>query len=561
MDLLADVDRMNMQKNTIKDSGVNDADSGAGNFLDRALERSTNPDVPLLFLDQPYVDLRGQAYEQLSLRHIQTIADDFASFYWQQGVSKKDTVGVFFEDGIDYLIQYFALVRLGAIPAFVNGSMSNDIAARYLARVEVRGVMTDATRLAAIGDVLKASHPDVLLWNRQSVAKPSSGTLPNYYPFAHGERDPVLITHSSGTTGMPKAVVAAHAPFFHGVNFRLGRPLQGVARYLCALPLSHNSSVACIAEPLMRGCAVRIQAMKGPQSILRAIETFQPNIVVAFPKQLVEMCRYGLHKHDLSSVHFWRSTGDAAHERHIKMLTSTGGGRTGAEGRRGSTYIDGLGSSEMGSSLFYVEFTSDSPPHLRRVGKPQPWVEAEVLDEHSKPLGPRTVGRLAVRSPSLTTGYWNNSNLTEKFRESGYWITGDLVYKDEEGNFFHVDRITDMLQTREGTLYSVLTEEQVLNSFPEIFDCAIFGVPETNDGTVVPAIQVDLIGGRRSQDELHGLLERINVFLLSKAIPRMGKIVQNQGEDAYAPEGVTGKVLKRCLRERPLPAQEAIVIQ
>ena len=73
----------------------------------------------------------------------------------------------------------------------------------------------------------------------------------------------------------------------------------------------------------------------------------------------------------------------------------------------------------------------------RCVGRPLDWVDAQILGENGEGLPPNVVGRLGVKAPSVTTGYWNNSLLTFRSRLSGYFLTGDLAYKDLWMNRFH----------------------------------------------------------------------------------------------------------------------------
>ena len=64
-----------------------------------------------------------------------------------------------------------------------------------------------------------------------------------------------------------------------------------------------------------------------------------------------------------------------------------------------------------------------------------------------------------MRAPTITPGYWNDSLLTVRSRLAGYWLTGDLVYRDGNGELFHVDRVPDAIKTRSGMVYSLVVEE------------------------------------------------------------------------------------------------------
>ena len=152
----------------------------------------------------------------------------------------------------------------------------------------------------------------------------------------------------------------------------------------------------------------------------------------------------------------WFNTGDAAHEAHIRALVPHGSHQTiGQDLQRrrvdGSVFVDGLGSSEAGYSVFHNRHTKDTSAYSRCVGKPISFAEAAVLAEDGTPLPPGRIGRLGLKSPTLTPGYWNDSLTWNRMRLGGYWLTGDLAHQDEEGNFYHLDRAPDAIRTRAGS--------------------------------------------------------------------------------------------------------------
>ncbi len=81
---------------------------------------------------------------------------------------------------------------------------------------------------------------------------------------------------------------------------------------------------------------------------------------------------------------------------------------------------------------------------------------------------------VAMKSPSLALGYWNDSVNTFRTRLNGYYLTGDLMYRDEDGYFYHVDRASDAVDLGDGNwLYTVLSEERILKHCPDVRDCTV----------------------------------------------------------------------------------------
>ena len=108
-----------------------------------------------------------------------------------------------------------------------------------------------------------------------------------------------------------------------------------------------------------------------------------------------------------------------------------------------------------------------------------------------------------MKSPTLAIGYWNDSVNTFRTRLNGYYLTGDLMYRDAEGNYYHVDRASDAIDLGDGKwLYTALSEERILNRCPDVRDCTVLAVRERrrhpsprscscSPGTPIPALDRD----------------------------------------------------------------------
>jgi acyl-coenzyme A synthetase/AMP-(fatty) acid ligase len=506
---------------------------GCGNYLFRAAATSPAPDTPLVFLDRPLMTAAGPVTE-LSLSALRDHVERVAAGYHARGVSARDPVGIYLTEGVGPMIHYFALTSLGAIAVEVNGAMRPEIAVRFLARVGVTGLVTDASHLAALTPHLDpgAPLPFVAIDNLHEV--PAAGPLPATYPYRHADEDPVMICHSSGTTGVPKAVTFAHQQFFHGVRWRLADTAAArPERLLSALPHSHSAGVAFPMLALLAGNPVCVMSDRSGAHVAPWIASFRPTLVAAFPETHVELSEIEA-AYDRSSVRAYINTGDAAHERHIRRLIDNG-----------AVFIDGLGSSEMGFSLFHKVHTRDAIPLRRSVGRPHPWVEVAVLDDDGTVLPPGRVGKLGVRAPTITPGYWNDSLLTVRSRLAGYWLTGDLVYRNDSGEWIHVDRVPDAIKTASGMVYSLVAEELLQDGLPDVEECSVIGTPAGAGFQGLLAVVRPRHGTIVDQVRLR---ERANELLAAAGMPALIDLAIAATSDI--PTGPTGKVLKRELRDR-----------
>ncbi|MFC5718950.1 class I adenylate-forming enzyme family protein [Streptomyces gamaensis] len=517
---------------------------GAGTFF--AAVRDVRPGTEqVLWTDGDFPAPDGERDTVLTLDRLAELVETYAGFYHARGVRPRDPVAVCTGSALGYVLNFLALSTLGAVPALVNADLPAAVARNYAQRIGAVGVFADPAHLAALRG--EDSAEPVFFATASDVRPEDRGRLPSGYPYRHHGNDPVLITHSSGTTGVPKAVTASHRSFFAATRYRLSLPLpQGFERVLSALPGSHNSAITVVMQSLLSGLPVRILSDRGGDAVLAAVAEFRPTMVAAFAGTHAELASRDLGRADLSTVTLWYNSGDAAHRAHIRALTAHGRHtEVSSEGRAtvpGSYFHDGLGSSEMGHSLFYNIHKPGAEKPLRCIGKPYGFVEAAVLSDEGEPLPAGRIGRLGVKSPSITPGYWNDSLTTHRSWLGGYWLTGDLVYRDETGVFYHVDRVTDTVLTRQGRLYSVWAEELLLDACPELEDCTVFGM-ENSDGSADAWLLLKVRPGAGAGVDWES---RVNALLAAQDMPPVARVL-TQGTQRI-PLGPTGKVKKRQLR-------------
>ncbi|MFG2041126.1 class I adenylate-forming enzyme family protein [Dactylosporangium sp. NPDC048998] len=537
---------------------------GAGNFLQYAVDHNPNRALPMVFSHHPDhtggVFLRGH-----SLLDLAALRDRYAKWYHTNGVRPGEPVAVVVAEGLEPLLHFLALTALGAIPAMVNDAMRPDVMVRYLNHVGVVGVVADdTTRLASAYRADPQRRPRFLALAAEVQAFDAAGAgLPEVYPFQHKPDDVVALIHSSGTTGTPKSTMLAHRQFWNGKQPRMVRfPAEPYDRLMSLMPHTHAGGLSYFLTAILLGLPVVVMGDHRRVTVEPVMEAFRPTMVASFPRTFVELATGELPVKGAARVHSWFNTGDSAHYGHIRRLVQLGERPAGlikpwllpsdaaAEAALpGSQFVDGLGSSEMGMALFGGITTPETPRNDRCVGKPLEVVEhATILDEDGDELPDGTVGLLAVKTPSRTPGYWHNPRLTASFELNGYWLTGDVAYRDAEGDFYHLDRTVDVIDTLGGPVYSLPIEEVLLADCADVVrDCSVVGVPAPEGGQrpiAVVQLQADAEGWGED-----AILEKANkelagAGLASLAAVRVARVA------ADFPLGPTGKVLKRELRAR-----------
>ncbi|WP_424217605.1 class I adenylate-forming enzyme family protein (plasmid) [Streptomyces sp. BI20] len=524
-----------------------DRDLGAGNFFWHAWRVSRDRDRPLLFHPDPTVPgWEDREPRGLSLNDVRAAVLRYANWYREQGVTPASHVGLYTGHGLFGLLHHIAVTGLGAAAVHCNPRMAPATASEYFRRTGADLVVGDADLLKDLTAAREAAggEPPALADIRllDERAPRPAGPLADF-PHRHAPDDLVMISHSSGTTGRPKAPVFHHRSFFIGKRERLWTfPSRRTDRLLTALPHSHSAGISHLSMALLLGVPTLILDGADGDRVARAINGFRPTMVLGFPLTLAEVDPAAIRPEAARNVHTWNGMGDASHERHIRPLTALGAPGT------GSVYVDGLGSSEMGMVLFKAAHTRDSERFGRLIGTPAGVVrKAAVLAPDGTELPPGQAGMLGVRTPSVTPGYWDDPALNKESLLAGYFLTGDIVRRDTEGSWYHLDRTPDVIGTAAGEVHSLPLEEVVLNATGAL-DAAVIAVADPRQpGRSRPAAVVYFTdGAERAPAEL---LAGCNTALDAAGLPRLDALVVAADREAL-PVGVTGKVLKRVLRER-----------
>ncbi|MFE2940702.1 class I adenylate-forming enzyme family protein [Streptomyces sp. NPDC059255] len=523
---------------------------GVGNALTTLVAKGIGLDAPALTFD---TEVDGHpAWEAFTLAELGERVAARAATLHAWGIRPRDPVAVYVSAAADQVLSYLALAHIGAIPALVNGRVPGVTAAKYIQRLRAVGVLTDAAHAAE----LAGHETDTPLLGDVSglgAGKPADAPA----PYRHHGTEPVVITHSSGTTGLPKAVAHSHHSLFASVRHRLSLPKgQGLNRMLGALPAAHAATVIAVNLALCNRVQLALVSRQDGTVVLDAIESWRPEAVLGFAATWSELAGEDLAARDLDSVRAWWNTGDCAHEAHVRRLVAVGNRSTAtAQGivrRPGSFFIDGLGSTEMGHSQFFITHTPETNRYGRCIGKPHAFSDVTVISDEGEHLGPGQVGQLGVNAPTLALGYWNDSVTTYRTRRDGYFLTGDLVYRDEAGYYFHVDRAVDAVELPGGEkLFTAASEERILARCPGVLECTVVAVRD-GDEVTTSVLLVPAAGEARKVPE-EDRAKEVLAALEEHVARTVARVVVVDPD--LIPLGPTGKVRKVLLRERYLKGE------
>ena len=353
-----------------------------------------------------------------------------------------------------------------------------------------------------------------------------------------GLDDVFIIMPTGGTTGAPKGVMnthrAAQTTFVHFMltcTYRDGtRPVN-----LAAAPMTHTAgllSLPCTAQ----GGTVVVLAKPDPMLLVQAIgrhrvtEFFLPPTVIY---ALLEAP--GIEQVDFSSVRYLLyGAAPMSVEKLKKAIALWGPVLTESYGQ--SEAMGSIATLRADEHIEAGQLASDE--RLASVGRPNPLVRVEIMDEQNRILPRGETGEICVRGDLIMKGYYKAPEKTAETIIDGWLHTGDIGHIDAAGYLHLTDRKKDMIITGGFNVYPA-TVEQVIWSHSAVQDCAVIGVPDAKWGEAVKAV-VELNPGQSVTAE--------EIIALCKA--QLGSVMAPKSVDFVPslPRSPVGKVLKKDLR-------------
>jgi fatty-acyl-CoA synthase len=464
------------------------------------------------------------------------------------GLTFGDRVATYGKNSDAYLLAWLGCSRAGLVHVPVNFNLTGSDLSYILGQSGSRAVLVDPPLAAALEDA-RADRPDdvefvVALRDEENsflAGILDVSTWGDGESLAGAAEEPPLpdvtdtdlaqLLYTSGTTSLPKGAMMTHRALLHEYMSCLAAldaaPDQ---KMLHALPLYHSAQMHVFLMPwLMIGARNVLLEAPAAGAVFDAIETGGCDSFFAAPT-----VRVGLTNHpefasrDLSGLR--RAYYGASImpgpilERLQRRLPGLG-------------VYNCFGQSEIGplATVLRPEEHVDRPASC---GRPVLFVEARCVDETGVDVAPGQRGEVIYRSPQLLTGYWADEKATVEGFRDGWFRSGDLAIRDEEGYYTIVDRIKDVINTG-GVLVASREVEDAMYGHPAVGEVAVIGIPDEKWIEAIVAVVV-VKDPEVTPDEL---IADARSRLPGFKTPKQVKIVPE------LPRNASGKLLKRVLRD------------
>ncbi|HEY8555572.1 MAG TPA: AMP-binding protein [Burkholderiales bacterium] len=509
--------------------------------------------------------------KRVSFSMLRDHTDRLAAALADLGLKKGDKVALYLLNSPQFVISYFAALKLGCTvtpisPVYTSFEIKHQLEnseARALIcqdilydKVEKAGVKLQHVIVTNIGEYLPMlkklfgrtnAFGEIAAGGARHIAgvHQYQDLLKKYPPNPpkvdiDPKTDIAVLPYTGGTTGNPKGVVLTHYNLVAAVTAGASvyKYQQGEEVFIAFLPFFHIfGQVVIMLNGLFQGHTLVLFTTPHTESILDAIERYQATVFLGVPT----LYEYLKDHKDTNKVNWKRLKlllcgADTLHETTVRDW----------EKRTQSKITEGYGLTECAAASHVNPI---SRPKVGSFGVPVPNMMAAVVDPDGTeflPVG--EIGELVLKGPSIMQGYWKNPEETRAaFLEvdGERWLrTGDLVRMDEEGYFHYYDRRKDLIKYRG---YSVFAKdiEDVLYTHPQIKAAGVIGVPDPAEGSIIKAIVVlqPEARGKVTEEEIRKYCEE---RLAHYKVP---KIVEFRGE---LPKTDVGKVSRRELREESL---------
>lgn len=482
-----------------------------------------------------------------TFKDISELSNQAVHILKEAGVAKGDTVLIFLRRHYMYWVLMMALHKLGAVAIPSTSQLkAHDITYRLdmanikaVVALDVPGIMTELeealkkeTSVQAKFLVNGEKEGWIALEKEMKAAPKKLDRLPTQ------NDNPFLIYFTSGTTGMPKMVL-------HDYTYPLGHIhtaffWQQLRKGDLHFTLSETGWAKCSWGKMygqwMAEATVFVYDFASkfePHEMLKALEKHKITSFCAAPTVYKMLIRENFTDFDLSSIQKAEVAGEPLNPEIYRVFLEA----------TGVKLKEGFGQSETSVMLFTGPWFEPRPGSM---GKPAAGWQIDLLDESDKPVETKDIGEVCVkigdgRPAGLFLEYMGNKEQNKKSFRGGYYHTGDMAYKDEEGYFWFVGRNDDLIKSS-GYRISPFEVESTLLEHPAVKECAVTGAPDEIRGVVVKA---SIILNKYFQPS-DALIKDIQAYVKKTTAPyKYPRIVEFVDE---LPMTISGKIKRAVIR-------------
>ncbi|MFE3453467.1 long-chain fatty acid--CoA ligase [Nonomuraea sp. NPDC059194] len=479
---------------------------------------------------------------------VDTVANQVANLLVARGVGKGDKVALACPNVPYFPFVYFGILKAGATVVPLNVLLQSREIAYHLDDSDAKALFCfEGTPELPLGErgragfeaadgcehffVLPATPLATESVYGESIWAALNGMPGEFQTVQTAPDDTAVILYTSGTTGQPKGAELSHQNMLMNamVSDEMFPRTQGGDTYLAVLPLFHSFGQTVVMNTgFRRGGTLVFMPRFEPGEALGLILRENVSFLAAVPTMF-----WGL----LTKIH-----AEGAEVPTSLKVAVAGGASSPVEVLRdfeqtfGIGILEGYGLSETSPVASFNQLGRPTKPGT--IGTPIWGVEIRLVDNDWKTIEGEGPGEIAVRGHNVMKGYYNRPEATEEVMNDGWFRTGDIATRDEDGYYAIIDRAKDMIIRGGFNVYPRELEE-VLMTHPAVSLAAVVGIPHESHGEEIKAYIIPNAGASITEDELVAWCKE---NMAAYKYPRVVEFRES------LPMTATGKILKRELR-------------
>jgi benzoate-CoA ligase family protein len=496
------------------------------------------------FIDRHLAEGRGSKVAVQTLKREVTYAEllnnvnRFGNTLAALGIGRGERVLMVVNDCPEFFFLFWGAIKAGIIPVPLNALLRANDFAFLIQDSECAGLVYSSEFAGEVEGALRVCswRPRVVLrteGGEDTLTARARDASPELRPVPTRAQDDCFWLYSSGTTGRPKGVILAHADLpvcshFYTVGV-LGAEENDVFFSVARLFFSYGMGAAMAASLWVGGTSILDERRQTPQTVIEVFRRYAPTMFAAVPTFYVRMLAAGvLTKNDVPRLRACISAAEPLPPELYRLWLET----------TGVPILDAIGSTEVG----YIYISNRiGDIRLGATGKPVRGYQVRIVDGAGNNVADEMPGRLMVKAQSMMKRYWNNPERTAKVLVDGWFDSGDIFRRDQDGFYVYCGRHDDMLKVS-GRWVSPFEIESTLVEHPKVLEAAVVGRADEN-GLVKTEAWVVL---KNSASASEPTAEEIRVFCRSKLAPyKFPKWINFVHE---LPKTTTGKIQRYKLR-------------
>ena len=433
------------------------------------------------------IDLGGeQSPREFTYRALDAMANGVARALLKRGLKRGERVAILSVNRAEYLAAYYGIMRAGLVAVPVNFKFPRKTIDFIVHDAGAKLIFCDSGRRASCPPDLS-----VVCFGAQGAESFEAFLDPGpFEAIVPAQDEPAMFLYTSGSTGVPKGVVLSHQSHIWVVETRLEGQDLSRHRYLIAAPLYHMNALALAKLACAAHATIVLLPQFNARDYIAAIGRWRCTWLTAVPPMIAMMLRESdlLARTDLSSVEFVRM-GSAPVSLSLLHALKRALPR--------AAVTNAYGTTEGGPVVFGPHPKGLPQPELS-VGYPHPKVAVRLVDGENRNA---EQGVLEMKSPATMLGYHNRPDVPKPITPDGFYITGDVFRRDENGFHYFVGRSDDMFVSGGENIYPA-DVERMLERHPAVSHAAVVPVDDEIKGTKPVAFVILKPGHSATEDDI-----------------------------------------------------------